>query len=580
MTTRENLARIFALLRPYKGRQIQTSLSMIAGIVLTLAIPLVWRYLIDDVILKKQAGLLVPVVLASLAIFIASACFNFLTSYLFNVMGQNIVRDVRRVLFSHLLTAPFRFFTDQGTGRIMSRVLNDVSTIGGVVSAVLLDLVIQTCTLIAIFAIMLYMNWRLTLVGMVSIPLYVLVIRFFNRRLRGTSYLTMVKHAEISSALQESVSGIKEIRAFNREQSEVRRFGSKLSEFLLARVWLGVLSNSAIQIGFVVSSISTLLIMWYGGLLVLREAVTIGTLMAFWAYLGQLYGPINKLFNVNVQLQESAAAFTRLDEILTVAPTVRDKPCAAEMAKARGEVAFEDVVFSYDGGKPVLDHLSLSIAPGERVAIVGRSGCGKTTLVALLMRFYDPLEGRVRLDGTDIAGLKLSDLRQHIALVSQDTFLFNATIRENIEFGNEDASAAEVEHAARVTGVSDFAEALPQGLQTQVGERGVCLSGGERQRIALARAIVRNAAVLVLDEATSQLDSRAEKQLQTALEHAMAGRTSIMIAHRLSTISGAGRILVLDGGTIAEEGTHGTLMEQHGLYFALYEEQAKLQQPT
>jgi subfamily B ATP-binding cassette protein MsbA len=578
MTTRENITRIFALLRPYRGKQIQTLLSMAVGIVLTLLLPLVWRYLVDDIITQKKVALLLPLVLVTFGIFLACGFFNFLTSYLFNVMGQSIVRDIRRGLFAHLTNLPFAFFTDQGTGRIMSRVLNDVSTIGGVVSAILLDFLVQSCTLVAIFCIMFYLNWKLTLIGFISVPLYVLIIRFFNKRLRRTSYMTMVKHAEVSSSLQESISGIKEIRSFNMERSETRKFTAKLTDFLLVRIWLGVLSNAAIQIGFIVSSISTLLMMWYGGGMVLEGVVTLGTLMAFWIYLGQLYGPINKLMNVNVQLQESAAAFTRLDEILRVQPTVTEKPGALSLPKAEGKVEFADVTFSYDGVKPVLNHLSFEIAPGERVAIVGRSGCGKTTVASLMTRFYDPGAGHVRLDGTDLRELRIPDLRRSVALVSQDTFLFNASIRDNIEFGREGASEEEITNAARIAGVLDFAGALPQGLDTQVGERGVCLSGGERQRIAVARAILRDPAVLVLDEATSQLDSRAEKQLRSTLEQVMSGRTSIMIAHRLSTISGAERILVLDDARIAEEGTHQSLTARHGIYYSLYEEQAKLQE--
>jgi len=346
----------------------------------------------------------------------------------------------------------------------------------------------------------------------------------------------------------------------------------------VARVWLGVLSNAAIQIGFIVSSLSTLLIIWYGGASVLNGTLTMGTLIAFWAYLGQLYGPINKLMSVNVQLQDAAAAFTRIDEIFSAKPTVLEREGARSLEGAKGQVEFADVSFSYGSGSPVLSHLTFSISPGERVAIVGRSGCGKTTIAGLLERFYDPEAGAVRLDGVDLRDLKLAELRRAVALVSQDTFLFNASIKDNIEFGGEGASEEEIAQAAQVAGVTDFASSLPEGLASQVGERGVCLSGGERQRIAIARAILRNPAVLVLDEATSQIDSRSERQLRATLERVMQGRTSIMIAHRLSTVSGAQRILVLDRGAIAEEGTHQALLERRGIYYSLYEEQARLQE--
>ena len=580
MTTRANIGRIFRLLAPYKRKQVQTLLSMVAAVVLSLLLPLILRFLIDDVIGKKQGRLLLPLVGFTLAVFIAASFFNFFTSYLFSLMGQGIVRDVRRALFAHMMRLPFGFFSGQGTGRIMSRVLNDVATIGAVVSTIVLDIFVQSATLLAIFVIMAVLNWRLAVIASVAIPLYIVLIRFFNKRLRRTSYITMVKHAEVSASLQETLSGVKEIRSFNRERSEIRKFTGKLADFMFARVWLAVLSNAAIQIGFVVSSLSTLLIIWYGGASVLQGTLSMGTLIAFWAYLGQLYGPINKLMSVNVQLQDAAAAFTRIDEIFSAQPTVTEKEGARALEGAGGRVEFSGVTFSYGGGRPVLSHISFAISPGERVAIVGRSGCGKTTVASLLVRFYDPDQGAVVLDGLDVRDLRLADLRRSVALVSQDTFLFNASIRDNIEFGREGASEAEIEDAARIAGVVDFTSELPEGLASQVGERGVCLSGGERQRIALARAILRNPAVLVLDEATSQLDSRAERQLRATLERVMQGRTSIMIAHRLSTVSGAERILVLEGGTIAEEGTHQSLMEERGIYYSLYEEQARLHEPA
>ena len=575
MTHGENLRRIVSLLRPYKKKQAVTLASMIAAIILSLLLPLVLRFLIDDVIGNRRAELLIPLVLVTLAIFVVSALFNFLTTYLFNVMGQNIVRDIRKRLFAHMMTLSLDFFTGQGTGRIMSRVLSDVSTIGRVVSSILLDLLIQAGTLVAIFGIMFYFNWRLTALSFVSVPFYILLIRYFNLRLRQTSYLTMVRHAEISSALQEGISGIKEIRSFNREASEGGRFASRLTDFLNARIWLGLLSGASVQTGFIVSSIGILLVIWYGGSLVLKGALTLGTLMAFWAYLGQLFTPINTLMKINVQFQEAAAAFARIDEILDIEPLVTECVEPVSLTTPRGEIEFKDVTFAYDA-KPVIDHLAFRIREGERVAIVGRSGSGKTTIANLMMRFYDPQRGRVLLDGTDLRDLTMADLRHAVALVSQDTFLFNASIEANIRFGREDATDGDTIEAARIAGVLEFAEGLEHGLGTMVGERGVALSGGERQRIALARAILRDPAVLVLDEATSQLDSRAEKQLRHALEEAMKGRTSIMIAHRLSTISGAERILVLDDARITEEGTHESLMATRGIYHSLYEEQARL----
>jgi ABC-type multidrug transport system fused ATPase/permease subunit len=295
-----------------------------------------------------------------------------------------------------------------------------------------------------------------------------------------------------------------------------------------------------------------------------------------WSYLGQLFGPIKVLMTVNVRFQEAAAAFARIDEIMLVRPSIEESPNPVGLAGANGRIVFDRVTFSYLDGKHVLKEINLEIAEGERVAIVGRSGSGKTTIANLIVRFFDPDRGCITLDGVDISRLKVSDLRRNIALVSQDTFLFNASIEENIRFGRDRASDEEVSSAAGIAGVLDFACSLDHGLKTVVGERGVSISGGERQRIALARAILRDPTVLVLDEATSQLDSQAERKLRRTLDRMMAGRTSIMIAHRLSTISGAQRILVLDDGRIVEEGTHRELMQSRGVYYALYEEQAQL----
>jgi subfamily B ATP-binding cassette protein MsbA len=473
---------------------------------------------------------------------------------------------------------PFGFFTGQGTGRIMSRVLSDVSTIGRVVSTIMLDFLMNSLMVAGYFGIMFYFHWKLTLLSFATVPLYVLLVRFFGLRLQRTSYSTSATHAEISSALQESVSGIKEIRAFNREAGMIGAFYRKLSDFLGIRMTLAVLTGSSVHLGMLISSGATLLVIWYGGNLVLRDVISLGTLIAMWSYLGQLFTPIKVLMTVNVRFQEAAAAFTRIDEILVVKPAVRDRPMPVALPEAKGRILFDGVYFSYGGSKEVIRDMTLEIAEGERVAIVGRSGSGKTTVANLIMRFFDPDRGTVRLDGIDIGTLRLSDLRRNVALVSQDTFLFNVSIEDNIRFGREGASDEEVAKAAEMAGVQDFASSLDQGLKTVVGERGVSVSGGERQRIAVARAILRNPAVLVLDEATSQLDARAESRLRATLDRVMKGRTSVMIAHRLSTISGAERILVLSEGRIVEEGTHKTLMEKRGVYYGLYEEQARLQQ--
>jgi len=568
--------RIISLIKPYKIKQVETLILMTCGIILTLLLPLVLRFFIDDVIGKKRVDLLAPVVLITLGIFVAAAIFNFLTSYLFNVIGQNIVRDLRRSLFRHITNLPLEFLSKHGTGRIMARVLNDVSTIGLVLSTIMPDFLVQCGTLVAIIVIMLRFNWQLTVLAMLSAPVYMLLVKYFNQRLRATSHDAMAKHAEVSSMLQECLTGIKEIKSYDRESTEAERFDRRLTEFLKTRIRLGILGASTVQAAFVASSIGMLIVFLYGGKLALQDRLTVGTLMAFWAYLGQVYTPIQVLMRMNVQFQDAAAAIKRIDEIFEIKPAITEKPDAKRLENPQGRIELRNVTFFYKADQPVISNLNLTIEKGEHIAIVGRSGSGKTTIANLLLRFFDPIEGAILLDGIDLRDLALSDLRKAVALVPQDTILFNESIEENIRFGREDATREEVIEAARIAGVMDFADALPEGLMTQVGERGIALSGGERQRIAIARAVLRNPAVLILDEATSQLDSNSEARLRAAIEKLFENRTVVMIAHRLSTISSARRIIVLDQGKIAEEGTHQSLLEKRGIYYSLYQEQATL----
>ncbi|MGQ9604458.1 MAG: ABC transporter ATP-binding protein [bacterium] len=572
------IIRIVSLIKPYKIKQAQTLILMTSGIILTLLLPLVLRFFIDDVIGKKRVDLLVPVVIFTLGIFIAAAVFNFLTTYLFNVIAQNIVRDLRRTLFCHITNLPIEFLSRHGTGRIMARVLNDVSTIGHVLSTIMPDFLVQSGTLVVIIIIMLRFNWQLTILAMLSAPVYVILVKYFNERLRTTSHEAMAKHAEVSSMLQECLTGIKEIRSYNRETIELQRFHKRLTDFLKTRIRLGILGASSVQAAFVASSIGMLIVFLYGGKLALADRLSIGTLMAFWAYLGQVYTPIEVLMRMNVQFQDAAAAIRRIDEIFEIKPAITEKPDATHLDNPQGSIELRNVTFFYKQDQPVIRDLSLKIEKGEHIAIVGKSGSGKTTITNLLVRFFDPVEGSILFDGIDLRDLRLADLRMAIALVPQDTILFNESIEDNIRFGNENATEEEIIRAAKIAGVMDFAETLPDRLKTQVGERGISLSGGERQRISIARAILRNPAVLLLDEATSQLDSKAEARLRAALESAFANKTVIMIAHRLSTISSAQRILVLDQGRIAEEGTHQKLLEKEGIYYSLYNEQAAVQQ--
>jgi len=493
------------------------------------------------------------------------------------VIAQRLLFDLRQRLFRHLQSLSLRFYETQHTGRIMSRVLYDVDVVHSILGGSLLNVLVSSITLVAVLAIVIAWNWRLGLIAFVVMPLYAVNFMLFRKRLRAVSADAQEQYAGIYSLLSERISGVKIVKSFVRERSESRRFVSHVREQFDLNMRMQRVSI-LMQIGSeLITGAATVAILYFGGReVIVHGRMTPGGLVAFNTYMGMIYGPITTLIQSNTTVQWALNAIERIFETLDMAPEVREKKDAFSLPDdIAGRVEFRDVTFSYEPGQPVLQHVDFVAEPGKMIALVGPSGGGKSTLVNLIPRFYDPDEGAILVEGYDLRDLKLNTLRKHIGMVLQETFLFSGTIRANIRYGKADATDAEVVAAARAANAHDFIMEFPEGYETETGERGVRLSGGERQRIAIARAILRNPTILILDEATSSLDSEAEALIQEALDKLMRARTTFVIAHRLSTVMNADEILVIDEGRIVERGTHVELAEAGGVYERLCRVQFK-----
>ncbi|MBV8150704.1 MAG: ABC transporter ATP-binding protein [Candidatus Eremiobacteraeota bacterium] len=496
--------------------------------------------------------------------------------YLNSVVGEGIMRDIRTSLVGPLHTMPLAFFTGTKTGEIMNRVSSDVDNSDNVVTGTLVQIVTNVATMVTTIVTIFILDWRLSLVALIVVPLMILPLGPVGRRMYVVRRRTREKRDEIESITQEtlSISGITLIKSFVREAFERSRFYKVASDLMRLEIRLAMVGRWFIMVIGAMVVIGPAIV-WFGGAwLAIHGAVTVGTIVAFVGYLGRLYAPASALAGVQVQIVSALAVFERIFEYLDM-PT-EDTMCAGrtQLQRVRGEIAFEDVSFSY-GTRAALDEVSFRIAPGQMAALVGPSGAGKTTITQLVPRFYIPQRGHILIDEHDICDLDLVSLREAIGIVTQETYLFHDTIEANLRYGRTDASRADVEAAARAANIHDFIAGLPDGYQTTVGERGQKLSGGERQRLAIARVLLKNPRILILDEATSSLDSYNEAMIQSALERVMEGRTSLVIAHRLSTIVSADVIFVVDHGRIVESGTHAVLLARGGTYAQLYREQFK-----
>ncbi|MEK6695277.1 MAG: ABC transporter ATP-binding protein [Nitrospirota bacterium] len=562
--------RFYPYLRPYRSRMAASALLVMGTAGINLGMLWVIRRLVDTVLVQRDPAALNMSIAELGVLFLCQGALGMGHSYLTASTSQRILADFRTHLFDHLQSLSLSFFAKRRTGELMSRLMNDVGALQSALTEVPIDVAKQLVTLTGGLAILFFMNWRLCVLILFLLPAIVLVARFFGRRLKALSTGIQDETARTSTVLEEVVSGIRVVKSFVREDYERERFGAQVCRTLDM-----VLTRARIMAVFVpvitfATFASAAAVLWYGGTQVIKGTMSPGDLIAFVLYAGLLIGPFGTFARLFSQVKDAQGALERVFEILDTRPEVADAPDARPLPPVEGRVSMQGVSFSYDGRTPVLADITFTARPGELVALVGPSGSGKTTLINLLHRFYDPASGSVTIDGHDLKTVTLPSLYTQIALVPQETHLFGGTIRDNIRYGRISASEEEVTAAARAANAHDFITALPDGYDTVVGEKGINLSGGQRQRIAIARAVLKDPRILILDEATSSLDNESELLVQDALDRLMKGRTTFVIAHRLSTIQNADRILVLEKGRIVEEGTHAALLDRKGLYFHFY----------
>jgi len=563
-------SRFLPFLKPYLSRMVLAGLLVMGVAAINLALLRLAGTLWDIITVQHDQSRMTDLITVFLGLVVLQGLCSMGHSYLTAWISQHIVADFRQHLFAHLHTLSVSFFARRRTGELLSRLMNDVTVIQSVVTETPIDSAKQLVTFVGGITFLLTMNWRLCLLILVLLPLLVLVAKFFGRRLKSLSTSIQDQTAALSTLIEEVISGIRIVKSFVQTQREETRFAAQVEQTLALTMRKAGIMAVFIPVISLLTFSAAAAVLWYGGRQVIDGSVSPGDLFAFVLFAGILVGPFSSAARVFAQIKEAQGATQRVFEILDTRAEVSDSPTATSLSTVSGHIRAEHVSFAYDPRQPVLTDVSFEAKPGELVAIVGPTGAGKTTVMNMLHRFYDPTEGHITIDGQDLRQVTMDSWYRQIALVPQETILFGGTILDNIRYGDREATEEEVVAASHAAHAHDFIMSFPDQYQTIVGEKGINMSGGQRQRIAIARAIVKNPRILLLDEATSALDSESERLVQEALEQLMKGRTTFVIAHRLTTIQRADRILVLNKGRLVETGTHAELMDRKGLYQYLY----------
>jgi ATP-binding cassette subfamily B protein len=566
------LARLARLAYPYRRRAVFSMIAMIAVTLSSLTVPYLLKVAIDGGIGAKDLTVLTWVIVAFVGVSLVNLGASYLQTYLTSWVGEHIVYDLRRDVFAHLQKLSLDFFSRQKTGWIVSRLTNDIDALDQLVTDGVTTLITNSLTFVGAIVFLIILDWRLALATLTIMPLLIGGTLVF--RAKSARAYAQVRNSigDVSAHLQESISGIRVLKAFRREQSDYERLD--VANAAYRDVNMRTVVQSGLYFPFVefMSAAAVVIVLWYGGTLIGGNTLQIGVLVAFIGYLNSFFDPLQQLSQLYNTFQASMAAVKKIYTVLDTEPDMLDAPDAVDLPDVHGVVELRDVSFGYDPEKPVLHDVNLKIPAGKTVALVGATGAGKSTVIKLLARFYDPTEGAVLVDGHDLRQVTASSLREQLAVVPQEAFLFSGSVLDNIRFARPSADADEVKRIARIVGVHDFVESLPDGYDTEVQEGGSALSTGQRQLISFARALLADPRILILDEATSSVDAESERRIERAMEVLFSGRTSVIVAHRLSTVRYADEILVIDDGRVVERGSHDELVAAGGRYAGLYAE--------